>query len=237
MKKNANLCILILIIMVSVLFGACKSNQTTIVAPPTFNISTPSSTFEANLPTAEVIQATPAPGSPNIISIYVNNGGTRNIVKDEFVSYWGPEVTIKCFEAITSTEDNLQCNWFGDLWYEKWDDFPNNADTKIGYAITLLLKTGEEINYDIKNPANTNQYKEYLETYLYDDYHAVQGVRYSHLTPEDINEDTIATSIKFVCGKNIDQVSQMNLTAYLYSIENPDVKLIETTITVKNSNN
>ena len=64
-------------------------------------------------------------------------------------------------------------------------------------------------NYDIKNPTNTKQNSQYIETYLYDDYHTTPGQWYSDLTTEDFNDEKIATSIKLVCADSINEVQEI----------------------------
>lgn len=240
MKKIKKLCILstlLLAITSSVSCTTKNSDTTTFVTPPMFNIATPSAGEEQTpMPDEEVSYPTAEPGTPNVISLYVNNSGTRTIVDQVYASAWAPDATIKCFEALTTTEKTMYADWFGDLWYDKWDDFTNHEKTRIGYFVTIKLKTGDVFEFDVKNSLNTNQYTQYLETYLYDDYHAIKGQRYSHLTPEITNDDTIATSIKFVCGKNISEVSEMSLKAYLYTTDYPDRIIAENSILVKNSN-
>ena len=217
MKKIKKLCILssLLLAITSSVSCTTKNSDTTVfITPPMFNIATPSAGEEPTpLPDEEVSYPTAEPGTPNVISLYVNNSGTRTIVDQVYTSAWAPDATIKCFETLTTTEKTMYTDWFGDLWYDKWDDFTNHSKTKIGYYVTIKLKSGDTFEFDVRNPLNTNQYTQYLETYLYDDYHAVKGQRYSHLTPEITNDNTIATSIKFVCGKNIGEVSEMTLKA------------------------
>ncbi len=237
MKKSKIFSTVLFLLIIISIFCSCKEEEKVLISPPTFNISTPNYDGEVVLPTAEPVMPTAEPGTPNVLSLYVANDGIRKLVNNEFVSKWEPDATIKCFEVIASTQDNLSGNRFADIWYKEWSKFPNNTNTKIGYSISLTLKNGDIIDYDIKNPTNTKQNSQYIETYLYDDYHTIPGQWYSHLTTEDFNDEKIATSIKLVCADSINEVQEIKLTAYFYQLSTPESTYAHSSIIIKNSDN
>ena len=56
-----------------------------------------------------------------------------------------------------------------------------------------------------------------MEVYLYDDIHQTPGVRYTHLEDEDMQADTVISSIKLTSGSKIAQVEDIRLTAFIYN--------------------
>ena len=52
--------------------------------------------------------------------------------------------------------------------------------------------------------------------------HQTPGEWYSHIEEGDVNEKTIATSIKLTAGSNIDSVDKMHLKAYIYLAGSPE---------------
>ena len=79
----------------------------------------------------------------------------------------------------------------------------------------------------MRSPENTEENREYVEIYLYDDVHQVPGEWYSHLETSDITEETIATSIKFTAGSKIEEIEKIHLSAYLYTADLPEQALAE----------
>ena len=55
-----------------------------------------------------------------------------------------------------------------------------------------------------------------MECYLYDDIHQNGAWEYYHLLPTSMKGSTMITSIKLTAGKKIDQVEDIQLTAFLY---------------------
>ena len=132
-------------------------------------------------------------------------------------------------------------NQFQNVFKDYLDKYTNIDNFKIGYKISFLTSNGE-VNKTILSPKDTEEFFNYLEIYLYDDYHRQPGVWYSHTTEEEYNEETLLTSIKLTAGKNInDIISDITLTAFTYDYDDFDEfgnykGISKYTIIVKNNN-
>ena len=62
------------------------------------------------------------------------------------------------------------------------------------------------IKKTILRPKDTEEFYDYLEVYLYDDYHRTGGW-YSHTTDSEFNDNTLLTSIKLTAGKNVSEIT------------------------------
>ena len=234
----------IVIFMLLFLCVSCKTSQNSegLIAPPTFPDSQPQSTedssddsFVQNTPGIAETAAptnfpTPEPGMPDKLGLYIAESNERIFV-DKFSSKWTSGKDIDCFEVLTSNEKSLSGK-FGELWKSTLNSFSNTKNVKVGYKLEIHLLSGETFSFDIKNPKDAMQYKEYIEVYLYDDIH-VSGW-YSHLEEDDMEDETIMTSIKLTATPKQSEVSKINLTAYLYTLDLPERILVSYAIDVIN---
>ncbi len=110
--------------------------------------------------------------------------------------------------------------------------YPEMDGFHIGAHLRLVLKTGEELSTLLVKPADTEVLKEYLESYIYDAYHA-NGF-YVHLSPEDMKEDTLFTQIKLHPGPKTTELSDIYLSVFLYDSEE-DYSYESNTFTADNS--
>ena len=158
---------------------------------------------------------------PNVIGLYVKDKekGVRRLVEDTFVSVWQEQQDIECFEVFAAREAEISLGRYQSVWPMYWGVFPNAAAYKVGYSLELYFTDGIVQSCLIKGPADTKFFWDFVEIYLYDDVHQKEGVRYSHLTEEDMEEDTLCTSIKLTPGSEIHQVASMKLTAFTYGSE------------------
>lgn len=90
---------------------------------------------------------------------------------------------------------------------------------KIGFIINFTAE-GKTINEVITSPKDMYVASPYIYNYLYDDVHQSDGSWYSHVTEDDVNEDTIYSSIKLYATKYVDTItSPINLTVFTYDTE------------------
>lgn len=225
--------ILFIITFILCICASCggAQNNNGLITPPTLpnsNISSQTaastaeggSTISTEVPTTvptPTAMPTPEPGTPDTLGLYIAENGQRILV-DEFSSEWVAGSDIDCFEAIASKEPTLSGS-FADIWNTAWNKFTNTKNVKIGYSLNIKLKSGENVSYDVKTPADAQQNRDYIEVYLYDDIH-VSGW-YSHLEDSDIKEDTVITSIKLTATQKQSEISSIELTAYLYTTDMP----------------
>lgn len=183
---------------------------------------TESVTAQSTEPVTQEI-ATKAPSGVTTLSLYVynRNAGIREL-SEGYRSVWEQGKDIVSFEAFATDVDSfsLAGSNFKKEWERYWDTFENHEQCKIGYLISFRLKDGGEIRQTILGPEDVFGYRNYLECYLYDDVHQIQGNWYSHLLSSQVNEDTVMTSIKLTAGQDIAQVEDtITLTAFIYSSE------------------
>ncbi len=157
-------------------------------------------------------------GIANSIGIYIYNDaqGIRQLVKEHY-SKWVQGQDIVCYEVLASKDEQVVGTYFKDMWESLWNECFDSKDYKIGYFLEIELEDGEKISKMIRTPNDIDGFTDYVEAYMYDDYHQTRGVWYTHLSEPDMNEDTMCTSIKLTAGSKISQIKQMWLTAYVYT--------------------
>lgn len=157
-----------------------------------------------------------APGTiPDVVSFYrprTKSYSPRVKLDSEFAAKWKKGEDIGSFEVIASDEDELPGEFFGDIFGTAWKAFPEADRCKIGYALRYTLKDGGEIKYTMLSPKHI-QHTEYIECWLYDDYHREPHQNYSHI--KSMKKDTLMTSIKLTCGSRIADVDEIWLTAFI----------------------
>ena len=201
-------------------------------APVAAPVETPEATVEvtavptdtpeptaAPTPTAEPTpEATVAPGEyPDVVSFYQPEGkaySPRVKLDAEYAAKWKKGEDIGSFEVIASDAERLEGDFFGDIFGAAWKAFADADRCKIGYTLRYTLKDGSEIKYSMLSPAHV-EHTEYIECWLYDDYHREPHKTYPHI--KSMKKDTLMTSIKLTCGKQIDDVEDIWLTAFICS--------------------
>ena len=241
-----------------------SQNSEGLIAPPTFPNSQPHSTndplgdsvaqktqnptgnglsTESGAPTESAAPTsfpTPEPGTPDKLGLYIAENGERIFV-DKFSSKWIVGKDIDCFEVLASDEKSLSGK-FGELWKTAWESFSNTKNVKVGYKLDIHLLSDENssdkissdkiISFDVKSPKDVLPYREYIEVYLYDDIH-VSGW-YSHLEEDDMNGETIMTSVKLTATEKQSEISKIHLTAYFYTTDMPQRSIASYAIDVIN---
>lgn len=182
----------------------------------------------------------------DVCGIYIHNENTnkRELVKDTYESKWVKGKDIMCFEVFNSTDAVLNgSNIFKYLWEPIWFAPGDAKNYRIGYEVQFAIDGGnKKIDQMILMPEDTERYKDYIEFYLYDDYHQTPGVWYSHVEQDAYNNETLLTSIKFTAGQKVSEISgDITLTAFIYDpstkcfdANNRYVGNLSATITVKN---
>ena len=183
-------------------------------------VPTPEPT-EAPTPTSSPTpEPTPTviPGSrPDVVSFYHpkdKNYSPRVRFGDSYTGPWKKGKDIGSFEAIPSDEAELPGEFFGDIFGAAWTAFPDANSCKIGYTLRYTLDDGSEIKYTMLSPKHI-EHTEYIECWLYDDYHRKPHKFYSHLKPGSMKDETLITSIKLTAGSQIAHVTDIWLTAFI----------------------
>ena len=165
-------------------------------------------------------QPTPTvvPGSrPDVVSFYTppgKNYSPRVRMGDTYTGPWKKGKDIGSFEVIASDEELLGGDFFGDIFGKAWKAFPDADSCKIGYTLRYTLDDGNEIKFTMLSPKHI-EHTEYIECWLYDDYHREPHKFYSHLKPSKMKSNTLITSIKLTAGKQIAHVTDIWLSAFI----------------------
>ena len=161
---------------------------------------------------------TVVPGSrPDVISFYHpkdKNYSPRVRFGDNYTGPWKKGKDIGSFEAIPSDAEVLDGEFFGDIFGAAWTAFPDADSCKIGYTLRYTLDDGSEIKYTMLSPKHI-EHTEYIECWLYDDYHREPHKFYSHLKPGSMKKENLITSIKLTAGRQIKHVTDIWLTAFI----------------------
>ena len=161
---------------------------------------------------------TVVPGSrPDVVSFYhpkSKNYSPRVRFDDTYTGPWKKGEDIGSFEVIPSDAQELEGEFFGDIFGAAWTAFPDANSCKIGYTLRYTLDDGSEIKYTMLSPKHI-EHTEYIECWLYDDYHRKPHKFYSHLKPGSMKDETLITSIKLTAGKQIGHVTDIWLTAFI----------------------
>jgi len=180
--------------------------------------------------------------NPIKIGLYKYYGRYKNReLITEYIDNWNYHQDISSFEVFYTNETSITGNYFQDTFKSYYDKYENIDNYKIGYLISFITTNGE-INKMILSPKDTEEFYNYLEVYLYDDYHREKGVWYSHTTEEEYNDNTLLTSIKLTAGKNIKEIiSDISLTVFTYDYDDFDESnnyrgISKYSIIVKNNN-
>ena len=159
-----------------------------------------------------------APGEiPDVVSFYqpkTKSYSPRVKMSDEFSAKWKKGEDIGSFEVIASDAEELPGDFFGDIFGTAWKAFPQADKCKIGFTLRYTLKDGGEVKYTMLSPSHI-QHTEYIECWLYDDYHRKPHKFYSHLKSSSMRPGTLITSIKLTAGKQIAHVTDIWLSAFV----------------------
>lgn len=158
------------------------------------------------------------PGTiPDVVSFYTPQGknySPRVRMGDTYTGPWKKGKDIGSFEVIASDDELLDGSFFGDIFGAAWKHWPDSDRCKIGYTLRYTLDDGSEIRFTMLSPKHI-EHTEYIECWLYDDYHREPHKFYSHLKASSMKSDTLMTSIKLTAGKQIEHVTDIWLSAFI----------------------
>ena len=159
--------------------------------------------------------------NPVVIGLYLyTNSWTDRTLLKEYTTDFVVNQDIISAEAFLTNEEAIAGTTFQTKWLEYYNNYEDNSKYKIGYEVSFTTTDGE-ISKTILTPADTASIYGYIQVYLYDDVHQEIGAWYSHITEEEMNDDSLLTSIKLTGSTNIDDViSDINLKAFTY--DTPD---------------
>lgn len=119
----------------------------------------------------------------------------------------------------TTTEKNTKSN------YQKYyNQYENISNVKTGFYFEFEADN-KKIEHLALNPNSQFAMSPYLYIYLYDDINQEPNTYYSHLEPNDVNENTIISSIKlFLAQEGTKITSPITMTVFTYDTEDDITK-------------
>ena len=125
---------------------------------------------------------------------------------------------IAIFNIVFTNDENISKSNFKKTWQNYYNKYENINDYKIGFEINLEIN-GEKKENLMLDPSNQHKLTPYLYAYLYDDIH--NSGYYSHVTMNDVKDNTIYSSIKLYLHKQTNEItSPITLTVFTYKDDN-----------------
>lgn len=158
--------------------------------------------------------------NPIKLGIFPANGNYhgKEVIIDEYYAPFNSGEDIGSFEVFLTGDTTVDGNNFKDTWNKYYNNYLDIDKYKVGFNITYTLKDGEEDGSNFLEPDNY-RYGDYFYVYLYDDVNAPDGF-YSHL--EEMEDNTILSSIKIYATDNISDIEYITLTAFTYDEDDMD---------------
>lgn len=109
------------------------------------------------------------------------------------------------------------------LWGAAFAAYPDLARYRLGFLVSYTLVDGRRFDLTVLSPADTEgAFTDYLDIYLYDDYHQTPGVWYSHVEKSAYTAKTTLTSIKLTGRAKIAEAREIVLSAFFYTEDDLD---------------
>lgn len=157
--------------------------------------------------------------NPIKLGIFEGNGkySNKEVIKDTYYAPFTDGVDIGSFEVFLTDDEVVNGSSFKDIWNKYYSLYDDISDYKVGYNIKFILSDGTNYESNFLEP-DIFKFVDYFYVYLYDDVHQVDNAFYSHL--EEMEDDTLITSIKLYAVGGIDKVENIILTAFTYKDDN-----------------
>lgn len=199
------------LILIILLLGGCTLNKE--------NINKDNQREEENKKEESEIKEAYQDNNPiklGIFSAEDTNYHNKEVIDDEYVTSFTKGVDLGSFEVIFTDQKVIDGNKFKDTWYTYYNQYENIDNYKIGYNIKFTSKDGTVYEGNFLEP-DIFKFEDYFYVYLYDDINQKDGAFYSHL--EEITDDNIITSIKIYGVGKIEELENIELTAFTYDGE------------------
>ncbi len=191
---------ILLIIMIILMVGCTKGEEIKTTPTPI-----PTITPE---PTPEYVD-----DNPIVVGLYKD----RKLVT-EYHKKFKDQTDIAIFSVFFTNEKNVGNNNFKTTWKKYYNLYEDIDDYKIGFEIDVDID-GERQENIMLNPKNQHKIYPTLYAYLYDDIH--NSGYYSHVTMDDVKDNTIYSSIKLYLHKETKKITApITLTVFTYKNDN-----------------
>ena len=152
--------------------------------------------------------------NPVTVGLYQNGKLVKSVTAPVQAS-----VDIASFDVYFTNEENVGGTNTKRNFNKYAANYENVNAYKIGFMISFSID-GEEITKTITGPKDTYIFGPYIYCYLYDDVHQPDGSWYSHVKENDVNDDTIYSSIKLYAVDDASKItSPITLTVFTYDTE------------------
>ena len=151
---------------------------------------------------------------PIKIGLYISDGEKKKIL-DEYSPVWRIHEDLCSLEIYYTDEKELISDNQKVLWRKYYDGYNDIRDYKLGINIKFDTTDGP-VNDLILSPKDTEKsVSMYVLMYLYDDIN--NSNYYSHLTEEDLTDETVVTSVKLTAGTYYNNISSdIQLDVFMY---------------------
>lgn len=129
---------------------------------------------------------------------------------------------ITVFNIYYTNKEKLENNYIKYNFNKYYNEYENIDKYKIGFIISFSVndKTYRE---QILTPDCEFLFAPYIYIYLYDDIHQPPNTWYSHLLPEEVNDNTIYSSIKLFKADHANEItSPITLSVFTYDEDDFD---------------
>ena len=163
------------------------------------------------------------PGGPDVIGIYTRSS-KRTLIED-FEGVWKRGKDIYIFDVYATQKEELERKSHKELFDDYWYAFPKADEYKIGYCVKFTLDTGVTHDLMIRLPKDCPKDPEaffypYVEIYVYDNTNRDWSKKFYHLEEHTTYPYTLMTAIKLTPGVKIDEVTEIELTTFIYKDSN-----------------
>lgn len=146
----------------------------------------------------------------------------KRIKTNEYSSTWTYHKDIIEVDAIFTNEEELAKKKLSTTIEEYMAKYENIDAYRIGYNISFDTTDGK-VNKQILRPADTEEFFNYLEIYLYDAIEHKNDSWYSHTTDKQFNEKTFLEGIKLTSGVDVAKItSDITVKAFVYDNDDFD---------------
>ena len=156
------------------------------------------------------------------IGMYIYSNKTRTLLNDYKTDFILNQDLLSV-EVYNVKKEELESGTQKELWNKYYEQY-KDINPKIAYHIKFSTTDSGLIEQTIYSPKDTEQIYDYMQIYLYDDINQLDNTTYTHITEEEINDDTILTSIKLTGSKKTDNInSDIELSAFMYIDNNTNI--------------
>ena len=157
--------------------------------------------------------------NPLKLSLYADENSKAKKVSDEMYYPWILKKDITVLNIFLTEDEYVTGSYYKEMWNKYTIDIDNLESYKFGWEISFEVNNNL-IHKKILKPSDAEEFYDYLEIYLYDCVNHEINEWYSHLLDNQVNDDTIISSMKLTCGQNYDEItSDIIVKAYSYDTE------------------